>query len=192
MKDKIKEVIVVEGRDDTKRLHEVIAADTIETNGSAIDQAVLNQIALAQEKRGVIVLTDPDVPGERIRHLIAAAVPGVKQAFLPAKQARPTRQHGSLGVEHASNQAILDALANLYTTAATTAPVLISRQDLWQARLVVDEHAQQRRHRLGDLLHIGYPNGKQLYKRLQLFRITLVAFKQAVAQVDREEALNDK
>ncbi|KRM99342.1 ribonuclease M5 [Loigolactobacillus rennini DSM 20253] len=192
MKDKIKEVIVVEGRDDTKRLHEVLAADTIETNGAAIDQVVLNQIALAQEKRGVIVLTDPDVPGERIRHLIADAVPGVKQAFLPAKQAQPTQQHGSLGVEHASDQAILAALANLYTTATAATPVLISRQDLWRARLVVDEHAQQRRHRLGDLLHIGYPNGKQLYKRLQLFRITLATFKQAVAQVDREEALNDK
>lgn len=57
---KIKEIIVVEGRDDTARVKMAVDADTIETNGSAIGDTVIQQVRLAQETRGVIILTDPD------------------------------------------------------------------------------------------------------------------------------------
>lgn len=78
---KIKEIIVVEGRDDTARVKMAVDADTIETNGSAIGDTVIQQVRLAQETRGVIILTDPDFPGEKIRKTIAEAVPGCKHAF---------------------------------------------------------------------------------------------------------------
>lgn len=39
----VKEVIVVEGRDDTQRIKLAVDADTIETNGSAIDRDVIDQ-----------------------------------------------------------------------------------------------------------------------------------------------------
>lgn len=57
---KVNEFIVVEGRDDTERVQRAVTCDTIETNGSAIDQDILDVIRQAQETRGVIVLTDPD------------------------------------------------------------------------------------------------------------------------------------
>ena len=85
---KIKEVIVVEGRDDTAAVKRAIQADTIETNGSAIDDEIIEQIRHAAEKRGVIVLTDPDYPGEKIRSIIEKNIPGVKHAFIPQNQAR--------------------------------------------------------------------------------------------------------
>lgn len=66
---KIKEMIVVEGRDDTTRIRLAVDADTIETNGSAVNKATLDKIRHAKEKRGVIVFTDPDYPGERIQAL---------------------------------------------------------------------------------------------------------------------------
>lgn len=62
---KIKEIIVVEGRDDTARVKMAVDADTIETNGSAIGDTVIQQVRLAQGDEGVIILTDPDFPGER-------------------------------------------------------------------------------------------------------------------------------
>lgn len=64
-KEKIEEIIVVEGKDDTKRLKEVFDVDTIETRGSAINESILEQIEHAQETRGVIVFTDPDFSGRR-------------------------------------------------------------------------------------------------------------------------------
>ncbi|BCE17254.1 hypothetical protein RSC3_04610 [Bacillus paralicheniformis] len=49
---KIKEIIVVEGRDDTAKIKSAVDADTIETNGSAIGEDVIKRIRLAQETRG--------------------------------------------------------------------------------------------------------------------------------------------
>lgn len=78
---KIKEIIVVEGKDDTVAIKRAVDADTIETNGSAIGDHVIEQVKLAQQKRGVIIFTDPDYPGERIRKIISDKVPGCKHAF---------------------------------------------------------------------------------------------------------------
>lgn len=181
----ISEMIVVEGRDDTKRLKDFDASlDTIETNGSAIDQATLALIAQAQKTRGVIVFTDPDAPGEKIRQTIIQAIPEVKQAFLPASSAIP-KSKGTLGVEHASNQALLAALDSAYTPvdpSKQTDP--ITQKELLAARMIVGPDAKQRRVLLGDLLHIGKVNGKQLLKRLNAFEINRTDFQQAVNQVN--------
>ena len=73
----IKQVVVVEGRDDTKRLKETFGAiDTIETRGSAIDEATLERIRQAQAKRGVIVLTDPDSQVRKSAKLFPARFQG--------------------------------------------------------------------------------------------------------------------
>ena len=109
---KIKEVIVVEGKDDTTKVKQAVDADTIESNGSAINQEIIERIRHAKEKRGVIIFTDPDAPGERIRMIISEAVPGCKHAFLPKDQARSKFDHG-IGIEHASLKAIQEALASV-------------------------------------------------------------------------------
>lgn len=83
---KIKEVIVVEGKSDTIKIKQAVDADTIETNGMEISKQTLKLIAHAQEKRGVIIFTDPDFPGNKIRQTIATNVPGCKHAFLPKKK----------------------------------------------------------------------------------------------------------
>lgn len=129
----IKEVIVVEGRDDTVAIRRAVEADTIETGGSAINQRILKRIALAQERRGVIVLTDPDHAGERIRKIIANKVPGRKHAFIP--EADATRK-GDIGVENASPEAIRHALARVHTS-YEGAPSLIDWEDLIAAGLIV-------------------------------------------------------
>ncbi len=82
----IKEIIVVEGKDDTTAIKRSVNADTIETNGSAISAECLQRIQHAQDVRGVIVFTDPDYPGRRIRAIIEERVKGIKHAFLPKKK----------------------------------------------------------------------------------------------------------
>lgn len=184
---KFKQIIVVEGRDDTKRLTETFGPiDTIETNGSAISEATLALIAKAQATRGVIVLTDPDFPGTKIRNTITAAVPGVTHAFLPRKDAAPDRAHQSLGVEHATPAALKEALSHLIVE-TPDAKALIDPADLYTARLIGGPDAAKRRARLGDLLHIGYANGKQLQKRLRQFNITEAQLAQALQTMDEED-----
>ena len=182
---KIKEVIVVEGKDDTKRIQMVVNADTLETRGSAISDETLDQIEDLYDKRGVIVFTDPDFSGEKIRKIITEAVPGVKHAFLTKHDAAPSHK-GSLGVEHASPEAIREALAHLYTEVPDGEP-LISREDLAVAGLTSGPQAKEYRRRLGEYLRIGYTNGKQLYKRLKLFQITPDEFKKALEYIKNKD-----
>lgn len=183
---KIKEVIVVEGKDDTKQIQRAVDADTFETNGSALSLEDLEQLKKLQQTRGLIVFTDPDFNGERLRKMISQAVPGVKHAFIRRDQGVPTEAHGSLGVEHATQKDILAALDSLYTEEETGAPTF-NRHDLVVNDLVGGPAARQRRERLGQLLGIGYGNGKQLLKRLNVFRIQRTQFDQAMIQLNQEE-----
>ncbi|WP_461217954.1 ribonuclease M5 [Lapidilactobacillus salsurivasis] len=179
----IQEVIIVEGRDDTRRLREVFGAvDTIETRGSAVPPAILQEIKAVAEKRPLIVLTDPDFNGEQIRKKVLAVAPNAKQAFLPRSQARPQGK-GSLGVEHASAADLRACLAHVLTTDQTFVSQL-SRRDLVAAGLIAGPAAKQRRERLGDLLHIGYANGKQLLPRLQMLQVSAADFQQALRRLE--------
>jgi ribonuclease M5 len=190
MKDRwrIEEIIVVEGKDDTRRLQEVFDVDTIETIGSAIDETILTQIAHAQETRGVIVFTDPDFSGEKIRKIIMEAVPDAQHAFLPRSQAAPKKK-GSLGVEHASDEALKEALRKIVTPVSREEGAespQISRQILADYGLIAGQQARAKREKLGDILRIGYTNAKQLEKRLAMFRITETELAAAMKTVEEE------
>jgi ribonuclease M5 len=181
----IREMIVVEGKEDTAAVRRAVEADTIETGGSATGEDVLRRIELAQARRGVIVLTDPDAPGERIRQVVASRVPGCKHAFLTREEARGKR---GLGVEHASPEAIRRALERARATIVDGREAVsdISWSELLEAGLIVHPEAARRRHRMGELLGIGYANGKQFYKRCAMFRITREEFAACLAQLERE------
>jgi ribonuclease M5 len=181
----IKEVIVVEGKSDTVAVKRATGADTIETNGSAIDEDTLIRIQHAEEVRGVIVFTDPDYPGRRIRAIIEERIPTVKHAFL-AKKKTIAKNGKGLGIEHASDEDIREAIRSVYTT--EDAPfVEITLVDLMEANLIGHPNARRRRERLSDLLQIGQVNGKGLKKRLEMFRISKEKLNDTLKVLDKEE-----
>ena len=170
------EFIVVEGRDDTRRLVEVFGSriKTIETHGSAIDQTVLDEIGQALKRSDVIVFTDPDYPGQRIRHIIQAHYPTIKHAHLSQSEAQSRRAGMSLGVEHASDEVIRQALSSVMT------PAIIRENDryipvaqLMELGLIGHPEAQWYRDYISDYYRIGKMNGKQLRKQLAAYHITL-------------------
>lgn len=179
---KIKEIIVVEGRDDTRRIQEAVDADTIETNGSAIDEEVLQRIEKAQQIRGVIVMTDPDFPGGKIRETISQRVPDIKHAFLKKADCQSPKG-GSLGIEHASTETIRKALEKVYTTVQTAEEDDNLRSFLLAAGFIGKPHSAHYRDQLGDALRIGHTNGKQLLKRLQSFQVTQEEVRAAMIQM---------
>lgn len=186
---KIKEIIVVEGKDDTTAIKKAVDADTIETNGSAVNQETIEKVKLAQKTRGVIIFTDPDFPGEKIRKTISEKVPGCKHAFITREAAKNKTGQGSLGVEHAEPDVIRAALKDAHLMHEPIAEE-ITREDLITAGLIGGEGAKERRIRLGKILKIGYTNGKQLHKRLMMFQISKQEFAAALAQMTREDNQN--
>lgn len=182
---KIKEIIVVEGKDDTTAIKNALDADTIETNGSAINTETLEKIKLAQKTRGVIVFTDPDYPGQKIRNTIKEHVPECKHAFLDKKDA--IHKHGKgVGVEHASPEMIRKALAHAHCMNEEALEV-ITKDDLLTAGLIGGPGSKERRERLGKLLKIGFTNGKQLHKSLLMFQISKEEFAAAIEVIRQEE-----
>ena len=174
-KIKIQEVIVVEGKDDTANLKRFYEVDTYETRGSAIDEDDLERIERLHDLRGVIVFTDPDYNGERIRKIIMQAIPTVKHAFLQRDEATPkSKTKGrSLGVEHASFEDLEKALSSVRGYYDDDNQFDITKSDLMRLGLLMGGDSRKRREYLGEHLCIGYCNGKQLLKRLELFGISL-------------------
>ncbi|BAC12005.1 ribonuclease M5 [Oceanobacillus iheyensis] len=189
---RIKEMIVVEGRDDTARIQLAVDADTIETNGSAINKQTLEKIRHAKEKRGVIIFTDPDYPGERIRNIINEHIPGCKHAFLPKEEAKNNKSdRASLGIEHASVAAIQKALEHVYELAEMKTSDIL-KADLIEYGLIGGKKASERREWLGKRLKIGHTNGKQLLKRLTQFQISKKQLDEAMELMDQEVQHDDE
>ena len=116
---RIKEVIVVEGRYDKNALSQVVDAVILETSGFGIfnDRQRQKLLRTMAEKRGLIVLTDPDGAGFMIRNFIKSCIEPalVKQAYVPdihgkeRRKAAPSKE-GKLGVEGMRPQILLAAL----------------------------------------------------------------------------------
>lgn len=175
---KIKETIIVEGRDDVINLNRCLQADIIITSGFGLNSKIHKQIKLAYERNGIIILTDPDVVGERIRQNLQTIYPNAKHAFI----SREAGTKGSdVGVENASCESILNALERVRTLVPQTNE--FTQVDLVKHQLIGSVNATTRRDRLGAILGIGYGNAKQFLKRLNHYGVTRAEFEEAVREL---------
>ncbi len=167
----IKEVIVVEGKNDTHRLREIFGdgVDTIETLGYALTDETVELIREASKRRGVIVLTDPDGAGKRIRARVAQLVPDVRHAYITFEDGVCEKKN-KVGIEHAPLLRIKDALQNVSSGEVTSSDVTYN--DLLRLGLV-GFNSWEKRLFVAKKLKIGSPNGKQLLKRIKMFNIRL-------------------
>lgn len=148
-KQRIKEVIVVEGRYDRNMLLQVVDATVVETGGFSVfnDREKLNFLRRLAEKRGLILLTDSDGAGFVIRNYLKGALPKehVKQAYIPdmpgkERRKRKPGKEGKLGVEGMSPQVLLEALRRSGATFADESPTMeknaITKADLLEKGLI--------------------------------------------------------
>ena len=176
MKQKIKEIIVVEGKNDTNVLQSYFDCDTIETGGDQVNEATLLRIEEAQKNRGVIIFTDPDTPGEHIRRLVKARVPQAKHAFIQKEKARTTKK---VGVEHANAEDLWNSLCHCVTFMEGNAS--LSWQDFIDFGLVGNKEL---RFAVCEKFHIGPCNGKTCFKRLNQMGITQKQIQNILKEVD--------
>ena len=83
----LKQVLVVEGKSDIQRVQQALEVECIATEGFNLRKPVLSRIKDAYEKRGIIILTDPDYAGERIRRFLTKRFPLAQHAFVPREEA---------------------------------------------------------------------------------------------------------
>ena len=127
----IKQVIVVEGKSDIARVSLAVEADMIATGGLGLSDKVIEQIRCAYERRGIIILTDPDGPGNHIRQKLTRLFPDALQAFVPKAEASTSTD---VGIEDASPEAIRRALANAHALTCTLEETFTMSDSCWHGR----------------------------------------------------------
>lgn len=152
----------------------MVQCDTIETGGDHVSAQTLERIAKAQEKRGVIVFTDPDHAGEHIRSVIARHIPGVAHAYIAKEVAKTDKK---VGVEHAKKQDLEESLRHLviYDEKKKT----LSWEEFLDLGLI--GNAVQRE-KVCQAFHLGHCNAKTCFKRLN---------QAGISQEEVREVLND-
>ena len=125
---KLEQALLVEGKYDAARLANIVDGTILTTDGFRVFkdgalQKMLKRIAAAQ---GLIILTDSDAAGFKIRHFVTGLVgaENVLQAYVPAihgKEARKAEpgKEGLLGVEGVNDQLILQGLTTALESRTT-------------------------------------------------------------------------
>ncbi|MGM0417416.1 MAG: ribonuclease M5 [Thermodesulfobacteriota bacterium] len=169
----IYETIIVEGKDDEAAVKRAVNAQVIKTSGFKIKQTIFDEIKWANDKNGIIVLTDPDWVGEKIRERINARIPGCKNAYLSQTEAE---KKGNIGVENAYPETITDALLKAKVRTIDIKTTNFTMQDLINARLSGCPESSHLRSKLGQKLRIGYGNSKKFLKKLNHYQISKEEF----------------
>ena len=161
---RIKELIVVEGKHDVAKLHKLFDCDVVITNGLSLDENAMEMIKAAADRQGVVVLTDPDHPGEVIRKAVMEIAPQARHAFINKEDAIGKR---NVGVEYARDQAIIDALNNCVVFDGRSES--ISWQQYCDLGIIGNSESREKvcRH-----FHAGHCNNKTLFKRLNMLGVT--------------------
>lgn len=162
---KLKETIVVEGRYDKARLANLFDATILETGGFGIfrDKQRLALLRRLAQSCGIILLTDSDMAGFKIRSYIAGAIPNgrVVHVYVPdvygkeSRKAAPSAE-GKLGVEGIEDKLILEAFekAGLLGKACREPVRPITKLDLYEDGLSGGENSAEKRRALCIALHL--------------------------------------
>lgn len=165
-----KEAIIVEGYHDKSKVLAVYPdAFVIITNGSEISKETLKFIEETSKVQDIVLLLDPDGPGERIRKMVEAVVPNCKHAFIK-KDKCISRNKKKVGIEHASHSDIKEALDNLLVKDESRSD--ITNNDIFALKLTGSPESALLRDKVSNKLNFGRPNKKTFLKRLQMFGIT--------------------
>lgn len=176
----IKEIIVVEGKDDIVAVKNAVEAEVIATGGFGYKRDFIENLKTVAEKRDIIILTDPDYAGEKIRKDISKNIKNCKHAFLPQGKAL---KKGDVGIENANKEDIIDAIKKARPIVVEKREEFI-KEDLIDLGLIGSSNSKKKREKLGNILGIGYGNSKQFLNRLNNFGITKEEFIKALEDIE--------
>ena len=192
---RLSRALVVEGKYDAARLANLVEGTILTTDGYRVFkdralQTLLKQMAVAQ---GLVILTDSDAAGFKIRHFVTGLVGAqrVLQAFVPAMEGKEPRKaapgkEGLLGVEGIPDalilQALETALAGKPQGERPQNPRPITYYDLYEWGISGTPDSAERRRAL--LRRLGLPPRLSKKELVQVLN-ALYTFDSLQAQIDR-------
>lgn len=178
----IKEVIVVEGKDDVSAVKAALDAEVISIGGFGYKKELVETLRQIADRKGIIILMDPDYAGEQIRKDLSSKIKNCKHAFLP--QGRALKK-GDIGVENASKEDIIEAIMKSRPNQVEENQEF-TREEILGLGLSSGPGSREKRDKLGAILGIGYANSKQFLNRLNNFGVTRREFEKAMERIGKK------
>lgn len=154
---KLKETIVVEGKYDKIKLSSIFDANIIDIGGFKIfkNKEIIELLKKIADINGLIILTDSDSSGFKIRNYIKNCLAGKKiyNVFIPDIEGKEKRKEkpsseGLLGVEGMENEVIIEAFKKsgvLNNSNSSEENKRITKLDLYKAGLYGKENSREKR-----------------------------------------------
>lgn len=162
----IKETIIVEGKYDKERLKKITDAAIIVTGGFSLykDKKIIKAIAFAAKEAGIIILTDSDGAGFRIRNYIKQCLGNegtILNAYIPSIKGKEKRKdapgkEGILGVEGIDEETLSEILKNTTTTLENSPQneTVLTKAMLFEDGLSGKENSEELRKKLTEELSL--------------------------------------
>ncbi len=195
---KIKEAVIVEGKYDKIKLSAIIDTVIVETDGFAVfkDKEKQKLIRFLADKRGIIIMTDSDSAGFKIRNFINGITKSenIKNVYIPdiyGKEKRKTEasKEGKLGVEGMKSDVILSALQKsgvLCDENEKTERREITHTDFFEDGISGGENSSEIRKALAKQLDLPERiSSSSLLKIINVY-MTYDEYKEAVETVERK------
>lgn len=148
---------MVEGKYDKIRLSHLFDANIIQTDGFMIfkNKEMLSLLSRLAEETGLIVLTDSDSAGFKIRNYIKSCLADkpVKHAFIPSVSGKEKRKEkpgkeGLLGVEGMRDEVLIQALSLADCHVEENNKEKITKYDFYKVGLSGSAGSREKRQRL--------------------------------------------
>lgn len=178
-------LIVVEGIHDEERIKKIYKdAFVITTNGSEISKMTLDMLKQYTENYNILVFTDPDYPGEKIRAKIHEVIPSAIDLFLPKKPCI-SKNKKKVGIEHAPESLIKEAL-DTYMFGYEKPSSDITYEFLLDLGLVGNKNSNKIRGKVSAKLNIGNPNAKTFLKRVNALGVSKSEIERIIGELDEK------
>lgn len=191
-------IVIVEGKYDKIRLSSVIDAVIIETDGFGVfnDKEKQQMIRTLAVKKGLLILTDSDAAGFKIRSYISGIVPPetVKHAYIPdilgkeKRKSSPSKE-GKIGVEGISQIVLITALRQAGILYEETEEIerKITKTDFYEDG--ISGKAQSKSMRLALTKKLGLPSRLSANGLLQIINafMTFDEYKNTVEEIKNAE-----
>ena len=179
-------IVVVEGSHDVQAIKRVFKnATCLITNGSEVLDETKSMLKALAKDNEIIVFTDPDFPGERIRSKIHEIVPSAIDVFMK-KDLCISKNKKKVGVEHATDDDIYNALYP-YLNGSVERKSDITMRDIRDFGLNGNTFSKKKRDKISNKLNIGAPNAKMFLQRILMLGISKECLKRMVDEINEQD-----
>lgn len=163
-------ILVVEGKSDVLFLETFVKPiDFVITNGSEISKNTLNLIKEYSQRYKIVILTDPDFPGKKIRDIINSNIENCYNAFVSKSE---SIKKNKVGVAESTKEEVIKSLQNLHIFSKSSTSSEITLKELAEYGYF-NINQKEFRNYIANKYHFDEVNTKTFIKRINLLNIPI-------------------